>query len=80
MEVASQLGIPFVWALTGSAHPRKNAKLEQYVADQPVPRRVLLVDDVITRASHISMGSKTLRQAGANVTAIAWIGPSNSGG
>jgi orotate phosphoribosyltransferase len=35
---------------------------------------VLLVDDVATSGQHIEEAAHLLREAGANVLAVAWIG------
>lgn len=82
--LAKRLGLPVAHCLKGklgkgSSHPRRNASLERFHLVEPVPRRILLVDDVVTSGLHIEYSVTSLREAGAVVTAIAWIGPSRSG-
>lgn len=57
----------------GASHPYKSAKMKSYELVEEVTGNILLVDDVATTGTHISLAATALRSKGATVFAIAWI-------
>jgi predicted amidophosphoribosyltransferase len=77
--LARDIGLPVAYALSlspdkGSSHPARNISRSAMTLLTPVSGPVLLIDDVTTSGRHIEEASLLLRQNGASVLAIAWIG------
>jgi predicted amidophosphoribosyltransferase len=77
--LARDIGLPVAYALSlapdkGSSHPARNMSRAAMTLVTPVSGPVLLIDDVTTSGRHIEEASLLLRQSGASVLAIAWIG------
>jgi predicted amidophosphoribosyltransferase len=77
--LARDIGLPVAHALSlapdkGSSHPARNMSRAAMTLVAPVSGPVLLIDDVTTSGRHIEEASLLLRQNGASVLAIAWIG------
>jgi predicted amidophosphoribosyltransferase len=77
--LARDIDLPVAYALSlapdkGSSHPARNMSRAAMTLATPVSGPVLLIDDVTTSGRHIEEASLLLRQSGASVLAIAWIG------
>jgi hypothetical protein len=80
VTVAAKLGVPFVEAfaaleVSGTSHPRKNARRPKMQLVEVPQGPVLLIDDVASSGSHIAEATRVLRDAGCTAFPIAWIGP-----
>lgn len=64
---------------TSGSTPRKSARLKPYETTSPPPDAVLLIDDVASSGRHLELAAAALREAGASVHAIAWIGNKRAG-
>lgn len=78
--VAEKVGLPFVDVfsqldVSGSSHPRKNARRPAMKIANVPDGPVLLIDDVATSGSHIAEATRLLRAAGRTAFPVAWIGP-----
>ncbi|WP_448586481.1 phosphoribosyltransferase [Thermaurantiacus sp.] len=78
IEVARQLQLPFVRVfayrrVSGSSHPKTNAKRPPIQMIAAPDGNTLLVDDVATSGAHIAEAGAMLRKAGAHVTPLVWI-------
>jgi predicted amidophosphoribosyltransferase len=76
--LALRLGVPHVAAfeplkLTGSSHPKTNAKRPKMKLTAPVEQRVILVDDIATSGAHIEEAAKLLQKSAKAVWPIVWI-------
>lgn len=58
----------------GSSHPRKNAVLPPMHLTGALSGRCILVDDVATTGTHLYEAASKLKEGGAEVVALAWIG------
>lgn len=79
VQTARSLNVPFSDALQaepqrGSSHPKTNARRPPMRINGDVQGPVILVDDVATSGAHICEAARLLRQSGAIVFPIAWIG------
>ncbi len=77
--LARDIGVPVAHALSippdkGSSHPLRNVSRERMTLTTPVKGLVLLIDDVTTSGRHIEEATLLLREGGASVLAVAWIG------
>jgi hypothetical protein len=77
--LSKELQLPALHALAlvpeqGTSHPKTNVKRQPMSLLTPVEGPVLLIDDVATSGRHIEEATLLLREAGASVLAIAWIG------
>lgn len=77
-QLARRLGIEHVrpfgcQPVSGSSHPRANARRPRLNLTDPVERPVILVDDVVTTGSHIEEAGRLLAKAAPSVWAISWI-------
>ncbi len=78
-KISSSTGIPFKQCFkreyrAGSSHPVNNAKLPPFKLTEQVSGKILLVDDVATSGAHMEKAANRLRENGANVFCVAWIG------
>lgn len=78
-SVATLAGLPHVeafepLAVTGSSHPRTNARRAAMKIRSTVTGRVLLIDDVASSGAHLAEATELLRRSGATVFPLAWIG------
>lgn len=77
--VGLELGLTVAYVLamqpaSGKSHPMANLRRPPMRIIGEVQGPVLLVDDVATSGRHIEEAAHLLREAGANVLAVAWIG------
>lgn len=78
-KISSSTGIPFKQCFkreyrAGSSHPVNNAKLPPFKLTEQVSGKILLVDDVATSGAHMEKAANRLRENGASVFCVAWIG------
>jgi predicted amidophosphoribosyltransferase len=77
--LARDIGLPVAHALSlapdkGSSHPARNIDRAAMTLITPISGPVLLIDDVTTSGRHIEEATLLLRQKGASVLALAWVG------
>lgn len=77
--LARDIRVPVAHALAlpldkGSSHPIRNVSREAMTLTTPIKGLVLLIDDVTTSGRHIEEATLLLREGGASVLAVAWIG------
>lgn len=77
-RVATALDLEFVeafeqLAVTGSSHPRRNARRPAMRARTAVTAPVLLIDDIATSGSHIAEAKRHLREASPAVFPLVWL-------
>lgn len=60
--------------VSGSSHPKTNARRDGMELAAKVTGHILLVDDVATSGSHLVEATNKLRRAGGTVFPLAWIG------
>jgi hypothetical protein len=76
--LARRIGIPMVkafapLAVTGSSHPKTNAKRPKMTLLENVQGQIILVDDVATSGAHMEEARKLLSENASAVWSIAWI-------
>lgn len=76
--VADILSLPLKSALRGesthgASHPYKSAKMKAYELVEDVSGNVLLVDDVATTGTHITLAATVINSKGATALPVVWI-------
>lgn len=73
------IGVPFENVLKGEtsfgrSHPHKSKNLKPYTLTKSLKGHVLLIDDVVTTGRHMILSTEALKEGGAAVVALGWVG------